>query len=359
MDSTEKLLKELTEARATVGHEDEVRRIMAARLGRLGEVRFDGLGSVLCELRGSADRPRVMLAAHMDEIGFLVKHVTKGGFLRLYPLGGWMPPVLSGQRMAVQTAGGDVPAVIGSRPPHGVPREERHIGPKLAELYADIGATSREEVAAAGVRVGDPVVPDAPFVPMRDPQTYLAKAFDDRAGCALLIELMEAFASRPHPNTLVAAATVQEEPLTERGAATSLEFAKPDVAIILEGALAEDTPDHGEDGPVRLGGGPGLSVGDDGVVLNPRLRDLVTGLAEKAGIPLQPHVLAGGHTDGMVIQQHRGGVPTVTFGVPMRYVHCHSGIMKRSDYDGTLRLIGLLIEELSAATVSRLGFAGG
>ena len=354
MDATEKLLKELTEARATVGHEEEVRRIMAPRFAPLGEVRFDGLGSILCELRGQSDRPRVMLAAHMDEIGFLVKQVTKGGFLRLYPLGGWMPPVLQAQRMVVQTRAGDVPAVIGSRPPHGIPREERHIGPKLAELYADIGATSREEVAAAGVCVGDPVVPAAEFAPMREPGTYLAKAFDDRAGCALLIQLMEAFASRPHPNTLVAAATVQEEPLTERGAAASLEFARPDVAIILEGALAEDTPEHGEDGSVRLGGGPGLSVGDDGVVPNPRLRELIAGVAEKAGIPLQRQVLEGGHTDGMVIQQHRGGVPTVTIGVPMRYAHCHSGIMKRSDYDLTLRLLSLIIGQLSAQELEHL-----
>jgi putative aminopeptidase FrvX len=197
-------------------------------------------------------------------------------------------------------------------------------------------------------------VPDAPFVAMRDPGTYLAKAFDDRLGCALLIELMETFASRPHPNTLVAAATVQEEPLTERGAASSLELARPDLAIILEGAPAEDTPDQGEDGPVRLGGGPGLSMGDDGVVLNPRLRDFVADVAESSGIPLQRHVLEGGHTDGMVIQQHRGGVPVVTLGVPMRYAHCHSGIMKRGDYDATLRLLQELVLRLDAGTVQGL-----
>jgi len=152
----------------------------------------------------------------------------------------------------------------------------------------------------------------------------------------------------------VAAATVQEEPLTERGAATCLESARPDLAVVLECALAEDTPDHGEDGPVRLGAGPCLSMGDDGVVPNARFCEFVSRAAAGAGIPLQRQVLEGGHTDGMIIQQHRGGVPVVTLGIPMRYAHCHSGLMRRNDYDATLRLLAELVTRLDAGTVRAL-----
>lgn len=355
MDETERLLKELSEARATCGHEAEAREIMKRRLAPLGSLRFDALGSVICEQRGTSDRPRVMLAAHMDEIGFLVRDITPRGFLPVYRLGGWMTPVLPGQRMVVQTRRGDVLAVVGARPPHGVPEAERTQGPTFDKLYLDIGATSREEVAEAGIRVGDPVVPVAEFRVMHAPGTYVGKAFDDRVGCALLVDVLAHFSTRPHPNTLLGVATVQEETPTERGASVGAYLAEPDAAVILECAAVHDTPEHDPPGPVRLGGGPSLIVGDDGLIPNPRLRDLVTDVAERAGLPLQSHVLNyGANTDAKTIQLNRGGVPSIGCEVPLRYAHCHSGIIRRSDYDRTRELVIRLVEALDAKTVARL-----
>jgi endoglucanase len=146
---------------------------------------------------------------------------------------------------------------------------------------------------------------------------------------------------------------VQEEPVSgEHGAAASVHLVEPDMAIILECGLADDTPEHGGNGVIRLGGGPGLAIADDGMLLGSALREWVADTAEQAGIPLQPYVLKGGNTDGKAIQQHRGGVPTVSLTVPMRYAHCHSGIMKRADYDRTFKLLGLLIEKLNDTTVA-------
>lgn len=353
MDSTEKLLKELSEARGTIGREDEVRRILVRHLTPLGDICYDRLGSVICKLPGAAERPRIMLAAHMDEVGFLVKSITRDGFLRLHLLGGWMAAALPGQRMMIQTRAGDVSGVVGSRPPHGVPADKRNVAPAFDELYVDIGATSRDDVTAAGIRIGDAVVPMAEFNRMHDAGTYVGKAFDDRVGCALLIETLAAFARKPHPNLLLGVATVQEEPASgEHGAAASVHLVEPDVAIILESGLADDTPEHGENGAIRLGGGPGLAIADDGMLLGTALREWVTETAERGGVPLQPYVLKGGNTDGKAIQQHHGGVPTVSLTVPMRYAHCHSGVMKRVDYDQTFKLLGLLIKGMNRATVT-------
>jgi len=353
MDKTEKLLKELSEARGTIAREDEVRRLLVRHLAPLGEIAYDRLGSVICTLPGKAKRPRIMLAAHMDEVGFMVRSITRDGFLRLHLLGGWMGAALPGQRMMIQTRGGDVPGVVGSRPPHGVPADKRNMAPAFEDLYLDIGATCREDVTAAGIRIGDPVVPVAGFSRMHDAGTFVGKAFDDRVGCALLIETLAAFAGKPHPNMLLGVATVQEEPASgEHGAAASVHLVEPDMAIILECGLADDTPEHGGNGVIRLGGGPGLAIADDGMLLGSALREWVADRAGKAGIPLQPYVIKGGNTDGKAIQQHHGGVPTVAFTVPMRYSHCHSGIMKRTDYDKTLKLVALLIEGLDRATLA-------
>ncbi len=352
MDPTLELLRSLTEADGVPGYENEVRALVRRYLEPLGSIEQDRIGSLIC--RQGETGPRVMLAGHMDEIGFMVHHITKEGFLKFVPLGGWWDQVLLGQRVIVKTHKGDVPGVIGAKPPHLLPQEERNKVVEKKDMYIDIGATSQEEVEAAGVRLGDPVVPAAPFQVMAGGKAYLGKAFDDRVGVALMIDALRHFAQAPHPNILYGVATVMEEVGT-RGAKTSAEVVNPDVAIILESDICGDVPGiKPEESAVKLGGGPSLVLVDARMIPNLRLRDLVIETAKALDIPLQFSALTGGATDGAMIHLHGTGVPTVVLGVPARHIHSHSAIIHRDDYDRALRLLIGVVERLDAGTVHHL-----
>ncbi len=164
MDKTASFLKEITEAHGVSGYENPVRQVVRKYMELLGEVSQDKIGSVICKKAGSSEKPRVMIAGHMDEIGFMVKQITDEGFLKFLPLGGWFDQVLLSQRVIVKTHKGDIVGVIGVKPPHLLSAEERAKVIIRKEMYIDIGATSKEEVEASGVRVGDPVIPRADFV---------------------------------------------------------------------------------------------------------------------------------------------------------------------------------------------------
>lgn len=352
MDPRETLLKTLTEVHGVPGYEQPARDLIRSYLEPLGQVTQDKIGSVVCRLAG--DGPRVMLAGHMDEIGFMVKYVTKEGFIRFVPLGGWWDQVLLGQRVIIKTHKGDVVGIIGAKPPHLLPADERTKVVEKKDMYIDIGATSQEGVEAAGVRVGDPVVPEAHFVALAGDKTYLSKAFDDRVGCALMIEALQHFAANAHPNDLYGVATVQEE-VGLRGAGTSAEVVNPDVALILEVDIAGDVPGlKEEEAPVKLGKGPSLILYDRSMIPNLRLRDLVIDTAKALDIPLQFSAITGGATDGGAIHRHKSGVPTVVIGVPSRHIHSHGSIIHRDDYDNAVKLLIGVIERLDAETVAGL-----
>lgn len=354
MDGTEALLKALTEASGVAGYEQEVRNLLRGYLESVAQIEQDRLGSLIARRPGQSERPRVALAAHMDEIGFMVRYITKEGCLKFLPLGGWWDQVLLGQRVIVKTHRGDVPGIIGAKPPHILKAEERNKVVPKADMYIDIGATSRAEAEAAGVRSGDPVVPASQFAVMASGRTYLAKALDDRVGCALMVEVLQGFAQEPPPNTLYGIATVQEE-VGLRGATTSAHVVEPDVALILDVDIAGDLPGIEEDeNAIALGKGPTLLLHDEEMIPNLTLRDLVIAAAEAEGIPLQFSALAGGATDGGRIHIHGQGVPTVVIGVPTRHIHSHGAIMHRSDYDHALRLIQAVVRRLDAETVARL-----
>jgi endoglucanase len=182
MDSTAELLKRLTEADGVPGNEAEVRAVVKQELEPLGDLTRDHLGSVICTRRGASERPRIMLAGHMDEIGFMVRHISDEGFLRFLQLGGWWDQELLGHRVVIKTRQGDVTGVIGAKPPHLLAADERDKVVKKDEMYIDIGASSKEDVEKAGVRVGDPIVPKSDFEELSVAGRYLCKAFDDRVG---------------------------------------------------------------------------------------------------------------------------------------------------------------------------------
>ncbi len=352
MDSTLKLLKELTEVHGVPGYEAPVRAIVRKYLEPLGELSQDKIGSVICQKNGNAEAPRVMVAGHMDEIGFLVKFITKEGFLKFIPLGGWFDQVLLGQRVLVKTRKGDVPGIIGAKPPHMLPPEERSKVVQKKDMYIDIGATSQEEVEAAGVRLGDPVIPWAEFVEMAPGKTYMSKAFDDRVGVALIVSAMQELQEREHPNTIFGVATVQEE-VGLRGATTSVRAVDPDIAIVLESDIAGDVPGIKDEEPtVKLGAGPTVLLFDARMIPNLKLRDFVLDTAEELEIPVQLSAITGGATDGGAIHLHKTGVPTIVLSVAARHIHSDSSIIHRDDYDRAVKLLVALLTRLDAATVA-------
>jgi endoglucanase len=354
MDFTFNLLKELTEANGVAGYEAPVRAVVRRYLEPLGELSGDKIGSLICKKSGSAASPKVMLAGHMDEIGFMVKQITQEGFIKFLPLGGWFDQVMLGQRVVIQTAKGDVVGVIGAKPPHLLSAEERSKIVVKKDMYIDIGATSLAEVEAAGVRQGDPIVPRADFVPLSSGKTYLSKAFDDRVGVALMVSALRELQDQAHPNTVYAAATVMEE-VGLRGATTSVRVVDPDVAIVLESDIAGDVPGiKQEESAIKLGAGPTLLIYESRTIPNHKLREFAQQLAAELEIPIQISFVEAGGTDGGAIHLHGIGVPTIVLSVAARHIHSHSSIIHRADYDQAVRLLVALIQRLDAATVASL-----
>lgn len=354
MDSTLELLKELTEAHGVPGYEAPVRAVVRKYLESLGTLTQDKIGSVICRKKGSSDTPRVMIAGHMDEIGFMVKYITEEGFLKFLPLGGWFDQVLLGQRVVIKTRQGDIVGVVGAKPPHLLPVDERNKVVPKKDMYIDIGASSRAEVESAGVRPGDPVVPRADFVTLANQKSYLSKAFDDRVGTALVISALQSLQGQAHPNTVYGVATVMEE-VGIRGATTSVRAVDPDVAIVLESDIAGDVPGiEEEESAVKLGKGPTILLYDARMIPNLKLRDLVLDTAREIGVPVQTSYVEGGATDGGAIHLHDTGVPTVVMGVAARHIHSHSSIIHRDDYDYAVKLLSTLLMRLDTATVTGL-----
>jgi endoglucanase len=259
-----------------------------------------------------------------------------------------------GQRVIIKTSQGDIIGVIGAKPPHLLPADERSKVVVKRDMYIDIGATSEDEAKSSGVRPGDPVIPRADFVEMANGKSLLSKAFDDRVGTALMISTLRELQSQAHPNTVYAAATVMEE-VGLRGATTSVRSIDPDVAIILESDIAGDVPGiKPEESDIKLGGGPTVLIYDARMIPNLRLRDLVIETARDLDIPLQISFVEAGATDGGAIHLHATGVPTVVLGVAARHIHSHSSILHRSDYDRAVRLLVALIQRLDQPTVHSL-----
>jgi len=345
------LLKELTEAHSVPGYEDEVRAIFADELENIdGLLGTDRQGSV-CFERGfsGTTAPRVMLAGHMDEVGFRVQHIRPDGYLKFVPVGGWWAHTLLAQRVEVLTkSGAKVLGVISSTPPHFLSEEKRNRVMSVDELFIDIGATSAEEVRREfGIQLGDPVAPATNFTALYKEDHYMAKAFDNRVGMACAIQATQILVREAgHPNTLIAAGTVQEE-VGLRGAKSLANLTKPDVAIVLEGPPADDTPGFSSaESQGKLGGGVQIRLHDPSAIMNPRLADLTIETAKSEGIPYQVTVRSSGGTDAGSFSLANVGIPCIVLGVPSRYIHSHNAIINVEDY--------LAMVELSVALVKRL-----
>lgn len=353
-DRTIELLQELSNVPGPSGLEEPVRKIMVERMTPLADrISYDGLGSVIASQGDSG--PRIMIDAHVDEVGAMVRRVTPDGFLTMQLLGGWVDEALPGQRWIILGSKGVVHATSTVRDDHLVSNDE---AAKLYDnhdnVFLDVGAKNAEEVAKMGIRPGDSITPDSAFMILNGTQNYLGKAWDDRAGCALLIEAMQRLQKGSHANQLFYSATVQEETgLT--GGHTAAAQIKPDIAIVIEGGVTNDTPGVRADlAQEVLGGGPGVFLFNSSELPNRKFLDLARKMASEKGIPLQGELVVNYGDNAAEIQKSANGVPTITLAVPVRYTHAHNGIMNRGDYDKTLELLVALLQRLDAETVKDL-----
>ncbi|HAA59150.1 MAG TPA: glutamyl aminopeptidase [Myxococcales bacterium] len=347
------LLKRLTEAHGAPGHETELRSIFRQELG---ECVSDNIGNLVHTQKGSDDNPRVMITGHMDEVAFMVQSITADGLIRFVNLGGWWGHVLLAQRVYIQTRSGQkILGVITSKPPHFLAPEERKKVLTLDKMLIDVGATSAQDLHENyGIRVGDPIVPDSNFQQLHDPDMLLCKAFDNRCGVGLTIEVTQRLREEGHPNTVFATATVQEEVGT-RGAQVAARQVKPDVAIVMEGTPADDLPGNPKNERQGVvGNGIQLRAMDPTAISNPRLVQLVVETAEEHNIKHQVAVRRGGGTDAKVIHLSNQGIPTIVLGVPARYIHTHNSIIHIDDYLSGLQLATEVIKRLDAETVAKL-----
>ena len=337
----ETLFKRLIETPGVSGREERQREIAREELRELtDEVRTDAMGSVIGTKRGSEDA-RVMVAAHMDEIGFLVRHIDDKGFIRLQTLGGHDPANMVSQRVILTTAGGaELHGALQPvrKPPH-LQRDGDQKAPKSEEFYVDLGMPA-DEVKEA-VRVGDYVTMDRTLEKVGS--NYLGKAMDDRVGVFVMLEAMRAL--RDHEATIHAVATSQEE-VGLRGAEASGSALAPTAVVALDVTLALDVPGTEEEGRItELGKGVALKIMDSYSISHPGLVEHFQKIAEREGIPHQIEILPSGGTDAGGVQRLHGGIPAITLSVPCRYVHTPNEMVSESDVQAAINLLARYLEE--------------
>ncbi len=325
------LLKRLCEMPGVPGHEDRVRDLITAEIKDLfDEVKTDPMGSLLCRRdAGAKGAPRVMLLCHMDEIGFLVSHITDKGFLYLQPVGGFDPRNLFSRRVLVCTDKGDFKGVMnpGGKPIHISSAEDRKKVPEVAEFFVDLGMGKK---AADLVQVGDYVVMDEPFLEMGD--KLVSKALDNRIACWLGIEAIRALGKKDGRGAEIHVAFTCQEEVGLRGARTASYAIKPDIGLGIDVTLACDTPGvPDQDQTTQQGKGFGLHVRDSSFIADKKLVAEIEALAKKRKIPYQRTMLAAGGQDGAAAQQAAAGARAVGITVGTRYIHTVTEMVERSD----------------------------
>jgi putative aminopeptidase FrvX len=352
-DRLTQLMKQLTEAPGPPGAEGPIRKLMLENFKPFADkINYDGLGSLIAQ-QGSSG-PRIMVDAHMDELGAIVRHIRPDGYISVQMLGYWLPQALGDQRWTIIGSKGPVLAVSELFDAHIAPHEAGH-PTTPSEYFFDVGARSASDVAALGISTGDPIVPVSEFAILPN-QRYLAKAWDDRVGLLAMLEAARRLAKEPHPNQVFYVATVQEEGSIEmRGATTSAHIINPDIGIALEVGISNETPGNKPEASLEsLGGGPGIMLYSFSEYPNRNLVKFVQQVAGEKHIPLQFDFVQGFGDDAGAIKLNGSGVPVTTLLVPTRSTHTHNGVIDRSDFDRTVELLIALLQRLDAATVARI-----
>jgi putative aminopeptidase FrvX len=358
LDEQLQMLKDLTDAKGIPGNEREPREVMKRYIEPLADsIGYDGLGSLIAEKKGAEEGPRVLVAGHLDEVGFMISKIDDKGFLRFQTVGGWWSQVMLAQRVTIVTRDGrELTGVIGSKPPHILSADARKKPVDIKDMFIDIGASSKEEAMEWGVLPGDMAVPYFEFTVMNNPDYLLAKAWDNRIGCAIAIDVLRELKDEQHPNTVFSAGAVQEE-IGLRGARTVAAKVKPDIGFAVDVGIAGDTPGvSSKEASGKMGDGPQIVLFDASMVSHKGLRDLVVETAEEHGIPYQFETIPGGGTDAGSIHLANEGVPSLAICIPTRYIHSHAAMLHKKDYENAVRLIVEVIKKLDRETVDRLTF---
>lgn len=351
------LLKKLTEANGIGGHERMVRQIMEEEFLQVvskDDILYDGLGSIAARKVGQEDGPKIAIAGHMDEIGMIVTKITDEGFLKFQTIGGWWSQVMLAQQMTVTTSEGKTyRGVIGSKPPHILSESELKNPVKIEDMYLDLGVASKEEVEKLGIKVGDMITPAIDFQVLANEKYLLAKAWDNRIGCAVAIEVLKQLKGQKHPNTVYGIGTVQEE-VGLRGARTIAQMINPDIVIAVDVGIAKDVP--GTDNSAKLGAGPQILLYDGALIGHVGLREFIVGIAEELKIPYQFDYLKRGGTDAGAMHLVHDGAPAMSLCIPSRYIHSHTSIIHKDDFDNTVKLLVEVIKRLDNATCYQITY---
>ncbi len=341
------LLRELTSIPALSGHEDEmITHLVSVFNTYADEVRVDRLGNVVATVNGKAEKPGLLIFAHMDELGLIVRKIEDDGFLRFERVGGVPEKTLLGSWVEIHTGKGErIPALIGTTSHHVTPPERKFVVPSRLEMYVDVGCSSREEVEALGIQVGDGITYNHTFRRLGKDRVA-AKTLDNRVGLVLLIQTLEALAREKPASTVYIAATVQEE-FNVRGVWPVLLYHKPDAAICLDVTIATDTPEIRHLADMAIGRGPAIGLFEfhgrgtlGGLIPHPKLRGFIEDTARREGIALQREVLIGIITDASFSQLlHEEGIPTASLAVPTRYTHAPVESCSLRDIDETVQLL--------------------
>jgi endoglucanase len=331
------LLRKLSNAHGVSGSEGSVFSVIKKELrGCVDEIREDPMGNLIAVKKGN--KFKVMLAAHMDEIGLMVKYIDEKGFIRFVALGGWYGPTLYNQRVVLHAAEGPVYGVIGGKPPHMMDEDERKKGVKIDDMFIDVGATNRDEIEHLGIEVGTPITIDREFRELANSRVT-GKAFDNRAGVAMLIKTMQTVKS---PLTIYGVFTVQEE-VGLKGARTSAYTIEPDIAIATDVTIPGDHPGiEMKDAPVEMGKGPVITIVDSsgrGLIADRRVVKWLKDAADANGITVQMEVGTGGTTDATAIHLTKGGIPSTTISPPTRYIHSPVEVLDINDIECGVKLL--------------------
>ena len=338
------ILEKLSNANGVTGREDQVRDLMKKYLKpSVDEVREDKLGNLIVFKKGKKGAPTVMLAAHMDEVGLMIKNIKKKGFLQFTKIGGIDDRVLLAQTVIVHTDKGPLTGVIGSKPVHIQKDEERKKVIDADRLFIDIGAKGKQEAENMGVQVGDVVSFDTKFAQLNN-NVVLGKAFDDRVGCVIMVETMRRLQNVDC--NVYAVGTIQEE-VGLRGATIAAFQIEPDLGIALDVSVAGDMPGVGEgEAPAKMGEGPVLTVADAGLIAHPKVLRLLIDSAKQNKIAYQLETGIRGATDAARIALSREGVPSGVVSVPARYIHSPAGTVNLDDVEKAVELVVAALENV-------------
>jgi endoglucanase len=338
-------LEKLSNACGVTGREAEVRELMINLLTPYAdEIVVDRLENVIAIKKGKEKAPKIMLAAHMDEVGLMVKTITKDGFLQFAKMGGIDDRILPAQKVMVYSKNKVFPGIIGSKPPHIQKEEERKKIITSDELFIDVGAESKDDALAMGITVGDTVGFDVKYVTLGK-DIVMGKAFDNRAGCVTMVEALKVLEKTDY--TVCAVGTVQEE-VGLRGAATAAFGVDPDLAIALDVTIAGDSPGIREfDTNLKIGKGPALCISDSGLITHPKVLKWLLGSAEDEKIPYQIEAGLMGSTDAARIYLTRQGVPSGNISIPTRYIHSPTSVLSLKDIENSAKLTVAAIKNIS------------